>query len=330
MYSEQCADQSPRGGTLVYEVEDFHSSLLPTTAALEEPLHDFGNMLIYYNKRALSFQSDALRALAGITRRVSQKAKCRFLQGMPTAAFDAFLLFERNSWGTLRRRQGFPSYSWVGWKGGLVVMKRSQKFNNLNKWLERYTWIIWYKRSPSGVLNPVWDPAANELFPLGDMSYPGYRKRRPFRGPPGVSINSTRTSPTQELDGDPMPKTEYPLLQFWTVSAHFRVQLEVASAGRGEVHIVTAQGTLAGRIWLDGMEETNMFNTQDTFEFILLSRTMGRNPWQTQDHKAGYYVLLLEWKGLIAERRGFGLLDMSALANCLPPPAMEGNHPWLR
>ena len=319
MYSEQCADQSPRGGLPVYEVEGFWSSLLPMTAAMENPLLDFGHMLIYYNKRALSFQSDALRALAGITRRVSQKAKCRFLQGMPTAAFDVFLLFESNMSGALRRRQGFPSYSWVGWKGSLTVSMRSRMFNILNQWLEFYTWIIWYKRSPSGVLNPVWDPAANELFPLGDMSYPGYRKRRPFRGPPGVSINSTRTSPTQALDGDPIPKSEYPLLQFWTVSAHFRVQLEVASAASGKARIVTAQGTLAGHIWLDGMEETDMFSTQDTFEFILLSRTMRRDTLDTQDPKAGYYVLLLEWKGRIAERRGLGLLDMSALANCLPP-----------
>jgi len=320
MYSEQCADQSPRGGRPVYDVEGFQYSLLPMTAALEDPLHDFGNMLIYYNKRALSFQSDALRALAGITRRVSQKAKCQFLQGMPTAAFDAFLVFESNSLGTLRRRQGFPSYSWVGWKGALIVTKRNRKFHNLNKWLERCTWIIWYKRSPSGVLNPVWDPAANELFPLGDMSYPGYRKRRPFRGPSGVSINSTRTSPTQELDGDPMPKTEYPLLQFWTVSAHFRVQLEVTSAAGGKARIVTAQGTLAGRILLDGIEETDMFSTQDTFEFILLSRTMRRGSLDSpQDPKFGYYVMLLEWKGRITERRGLGLLDISALANCLPP-----------
>ncbi|KAK1755499.1 heterokaryon incompatibility protein-domain-containing protein [Echria macrotheca] len=319
MYSEQCVDQSPRGGRPVYEVEGFQASLLPVSAALDEPLHDFGNMLIYYNKRALSFPSDVLRALAGITRRVSQQAKCRFLQGMPTAAFDAFLLFECNATGSLRRRQGFPSYSWVGWKGGLVVTKRSRKFDNLNHWLERYTWIIWYKRSASGVVNPVWDPAANEQFPLGDMSFPGYRKRRPFRGPPGVSINSTRTSPTQELDGDSMPRTEYPLLQFWTVSARFRMQLEVASAGTGEARIMTTQGTLAGLILLDGMEETDMFSTQDSFEFILLSRTMGRSPWSTQEPEEGYYVMLLEWKGPVAERRGLGVLDISALANCLPP-----------
>jgi len=120
-------------------MEGSNSSMLPETAVLEYPLRDFRMMLLYYSERALSFQSDALRALAGITRRVSQKAKCRFLQGIPTAAFDAFLVFECKMWGTLRRREGFPSYSWVGWKGSLVVAKRSHIFDNLNQWLERCT-----------------------------------------------------------------------------------------------------------------------------------------------------------------------------------------------
>jgi hypothetical protein len=40
---------------------------------------------------------------------------------------------------------------------------------------------------------------------------------------------------------------------------------------------------------------------------------------EPQDTEGDYYIMLLEWKGLVAERRGFGLLDTSALANCLPP-----------
>ncbi|KAK4445539.1 heterokaryon incompatibility protein-domain-containing protein [Podospora aff. communis PSN243] len=322
VYSEQCEDHLPRGGEQIYihNLGDFTASLLPVAAPLDEPLRDFANLLIYYSLRGLSFQSDVLRALAGITRRVSQKAKCQFLQGIPTAAFDVFILFECNAKGILRRRHGFPSYSWVGWKGGLAVRDGAQVFYNLNRWLEEYTWIIWYVTSPSGTLKRVWDPEANKQFPLGDMSYPGYRKRNPFQAPLDVSIDSTRTFPTQRVDGDTIHIAGYPLLQFWTVSARFRMQLEATSAATGEARILTTHGTFAGYIMLDGLEETDMFSSQVSFEFILLSRTMQRNPWRkTQDPEAGYYVMLLEWKGPIAERRGLGVLDISELANCLPP-----------
>jgi len=316
-YAEQCADHSPRGGNPGYEYDDLWSSLLPMVAALDDPLHDFGGMLTYYTARTLTFQSDTLRALAGIIRRVSEKAKCRFLQGIPTVAFDAFLIFESNELGALRRRQGFPSYSWAGWKGRILMAQLGDMFHDLNRWLEEFTWIIWYKRSPSGVLNLIWDPSANESFPFGDLSYPGYRRRWPFRAPPGVNINSTRTYPTEDFDSEPMPKREYPLLQFWTVAACFRIQLE--DEIRGRARIMTAQGTPAGHVRLDGMEETSIFTTQDSFEFILLSRVMERHHQELEESEDRYYVMLLEWMGPVAERRGFGLLDMSATTACLPP-----------
>ena len=55
----------------MYLKDDIWSSILPTSAALDDPLYDFANMLIYYSQRALTFPSDTLRALTGITRRVS-------------------------------------------------------------------------------------------------------------------------------------------------------------------------------------------------------------------------------------------------------------------
>ncbi|KAK3312603.1 heterokaryon incompatibility protein-domain-containing protein [Apodospora peruviana] len=318
VYAEQLMDQSPRGGRPLYLKQDIWSSILPTTAALDDPLHDFANMLIYYSQRALTLPSDTIRALAGITRRVSQLSKCRFLQGIPTAVFDAFLIFESNTRSFLRRRQGFPSYSWAGWKGGLVVTRRGKMFENLNEWLEEYTWIVWYKRSPSGVLNPVWDPSANESFPFGNWEYPGYRRRRPFQCPRGVYLNSTRTYPTQDLASSSMQGTDYPLLQFWTVSVHFN--LEPGDDFTGYAYIVTAKGARVGTISLDGAEETTIFTTQDRFEFILLSRVMEDSyimePRREEDR---YFVLLLEWNGDVAERRGLGLLNISAVADSLPP-----------
>jgi hypothetical protein len=73
-------------------------------------VEDYQIMLLYYSRRALTFQGDVLKAMGGIMRRLSVKMKCRFLEGLPTASLDLFLLFHSHG-SLLRRRAGFPSYS---------------------------------------------------------------------------------------------------------------------------------------------------------------------------------------------------------------------------
>jgi hypothetical protein len=75
---------------------------------MESPLEDYSILLLYYSMRALTNQGDALRTMAGIIRRLSEKVKYRFFEGLPTAVLDAFLIFKAH--GTnLQRRSGFPS-----------------------------------------------------------------------------------------------------------------------------------------------------------------------------------------------------------------------------
>ncbi|GAB1318643.1 hypothetical protein MFIFM68171_08853 [Madurella fahalii] len=129
---------------------------------LETPITDYALMLHYYMKRVLTNQSDALRAMAGIIRRGSQKLGYKMLEGLPTGSFDQFLLFEGRN---IHRRQGFPSYSWAGWRGEAWF----DVHDNLNDWLRTRTWIIWYQRRHGEEVRPVWDPAANKSFPFHDM-----------------------------------------------------------------------------------------------------------------------------------------------------------------
>ncbi|GAB1318460.1 Heterokaryon incompatibility domain-containing protein [Madurella fahalii] len=316
VYAEHVVDQRPRGSREHLFLTSW-ASTLSETAELKEPLRSFANILSYYSQRALTFPSDALRALDGITRRVSQLSKCHILQGIPTAAFDAFLIFERDGHGILRRRPGFPSYSWAGWKGRLTVplYVRISIFEYLNRWLEERTWIIWYKRNPSGVLSLVWDPSANESFPLDNFDYPGYRKRQPFDCPAEVFVNSARTYPTEDLASNSIPETPYPLLQFWTLSVHFPIQLK--DDFTGGAHIISTNGLQVGSVSLDGVEQTTIFTSQDTFEFILLSRTMDPRPNCRGEMR--YFVMLLEWHGPVAERRGIGRLQIHAVADSFPP-----------
>jgi hypothetical protein len=117
---------------------------------------------------------DALRAMAGIIRYLTERMKCCFLEGLPTATFDLFIVFR--GLAPLYRRKEFPSYSWTGWRGTLEVTDLGG-----NDFLRYDTWIVWYKWSFKGVINLVWDPLANDEFPLSDFEYIGYQSGRAFK-----------------------------------------------------------------------------------------------------------------------------------------------------
>ncbi|KAH8678274.1 heterokaryon incompatibility protein-domain-containing protein [Xylariales sp. PMI_506] len=302
------------------------SSMLPGTILMEHPPSDYLIMLLYYTARALTNQSDALRALAGITRRFTASMKCRFLQGLPTAMFDCFILFQ----GTLlQRRAAFPSYSWAGWRG--QVKFHMFPSMDLNEWLRDYTWIVWYKRSSSGVTNLVWDPMANETFPSHDLEYTGYRERHPFtyRRPFAKNLNTLRVLPTQEISFQ-RPVPMYSTLQFWTVSTFY--MLKIVDVFMGIAHLFDKNQKECGKIWLDSFEETTFFEQGGAFEVILLSETSlfldvsdtesanvhGRSD-QYRGRRKYFNVMLLEWSGGIAERRGLGYIGQWAIDTSVHP-----------
>lgn len=95
-------------------------------------------------------------------------------------------------------------------------------------------------------------------------------------------------------------------------------------------------GFKCGFVWLDGFEETTLFESTGPFQTILLSRAADRyslsrrfhhlrsssriNRYGKNDLNFEFYnVLLLEWQGGIAERRGFGIVYADALDFSLTP-----------
>jgi hypothetical protein len=297
-YSESCLDQSRPLRPLTSD-----SSLLLQAVYKESPPEDYSIFLLYYSMRALTNQGDALRAMAGIIRRLSEKVKYRFFEGLPTAVLDAFLIFKAH--GTnLQRRSGFPSYSWTGWRGRINIDTPTA----MNEWLASRTWIIWYKRSPSGITNLVWDPSANESFPIHDKTYHGYRERRHFEPLVPLSFATLRTAPTQDLSSS-IPASPYPLLQFWTLTVFYRIaEINVFTA---TCRLVGEDGINCGNMSLDGSEETTLFDSVEPLETILLSESEGRREY--------YNVMLLEWNGGVAERTGIGTILQSAINNSFSP-----------
>lgn len=307
-------------------------SLLPEAILMKNPMIDYSTMLLYYTQRALTDQNDAPRAMAGIIRRFTNVMKCRFLEGLPTALFDQFILFYANK-NILHRRSSFPSYSWIGWRGGIDVHDDPGGLgSDVNNWLRKKTWIIWYKRNPSGLTNLVWDPSANDSFPSQDMTYLGYRDRSRFSDGRQTSkqLDTRRTMPTEEVSFSRVTPV-YPLLQFWTISVFYNItNIDVFEATG---YLTDLDNVQCGFALLDGFEETTFFESKGPFEVILLSESciLGLNRYSVKfdshskrrysnaSDQTYYNVLLLEWRGGIAERRGFGHIFQDAVDNSLAP-----------
>ncbi|RSL91042.1 hypothetical protein CDV31_015563 [Fusarium ambrosium] len=297
------------------------AQVLPRAILMRDPVYDFSSILRFYTKRILSDQSDAPRAMAGIIQRFSVAMGCQFLEGLPTVTFDLFILLRRQG-DNLRRRAAFPSYSWTGWSGQMARLK------TCNDSLRDKKWIIWYKRSPSGVVSLVWDPSDLSIR-FYDMARVGYRESQPFshgRYTPR-HLDTSRTTPSKAISfsRDVPP---YHILQFWTVSVFYTISDICVFDAMAD--LIDCNGTKCGSVWIDGFEETTYFESQSCFEFILLSesgpdsthpfddRIMAHPPVTKHSNKC-FLVLLLEWRGGLAERRGFGYIFQEAMQNSRAP-----------
>jgi hypothetical protein len=299
----------------------------------EPPSLAYQLLVLYYSTRELTKSNDAIDAMAGIFRRLSHRMKCRFLEGLPTSAFDINLLFY--NWGNaLQRRHGFPSYSWSGWIGQV-------DWGNLdcdwygsggispNEWLTSKTWIIWYERCPSGTMRAVWTPQEQANLDGDDT---GYRRRNAFN-PHGRNIigDILQTLPTRD-----MPRLNelpgYPVLQFWTVTVrlslsrpHRKVYAEDLTAD-----VRDRDSKPCGSIFLS---DYNILEGGQPHELLVLSEcrySLERSPISdrkydsifmklNQDLWDLYWVMLITWKDGIAERRGLGQIYQDAFDRAYPP-----------
>src|SRR2546423_2146294 len=75
----------------------------------------FPSILSDYTARKLTYQSDALNAFAGISEMLNNQCDVNISFGMPTSCLSLDLVWMPPTY--LRRRAGFPSWSWAGWVG---------------------------------------------------------------------------------------------------------------------------------------------------------------------------------------------------------------------
>jgi len=301
--------------------QDIETLMYAIQSEVADSFDVLSNVLFYYSPRDMTYESDALRALAGICRRVGKAANCRFLEGFPVASFDLYLGFWSQA-SQLIRRHGFPSWSWAGWKGHLGYPPLS---GDKDEWLAANTWIVWYKRSPAGWVSLVWDPVVGDELRRekgggGDVSYRGGRS---FQSAAGLkNVRTTRVMPSWDLD----PRTatrSYPVLQFWTMSVYVLLQKSGPEIER-RYDLLDNRAEYCGYLELDSIPTTAVEGT--TVELILLSvSSKDLHDWfypgkdRIAENGGLYTAMFIEWADGVAERRGLAQIYCNSVVHSLSP-----------
>jgi hypothetical protein len=106
-----------------------------------------------YNVRNLTVESDALFAFSAITNIMSHSFPSGFHFGIPHFLFDIGLLWSRKS--PLKRRNSFPSWSWLGWCGDITLgfgycQAWQPKLDYSDLSVDVYPFVDWYMSDKNG------------------------------------------------------------------------------------------------------------------------------------------------------------------------------------
>jgi hypothetical protein len=294
-------------GSMFYGVFAWHKAIF----------EDFSIIVRYYTLRKLSFQSDTLRAAQGMLRKYSTLSGLQCFEGLP-APLDRSLLFHK-SFGISEvygRREGFPSYSWTGWKSvpeysycledeGLGISNDKHvegKPAEISPSLR--CWIIWHCKLEDGSIRRITDTGRlrRSLFPKIEDS----------RGNSRQHFQEISAS-VSDVDFGTIRFNSYPLLLFWTICVNLRLkrapQENGSSVGPINYQAMDKYGESCGTVYVD----TDMPEIREG-KFALLAAIDDT-----------FWALMVRWEDTVAERRGVAVLSKDVIDSCLPPgPRWKG------
>lgn len=293
----------------------FYSRASAYNAILKNPkadFRDFSALMMYYMLRRLTFQNDVLRAAQGMLRKFSVRSGLHCFEGLPPP-FERSLLFQKSmdllkdGYGGPGRREGFPSYSWIGWKNPSLYdvdlwSREVSNDKNVEKKSESSAgfrgWIIWHCKLEDGNLFRITDTGRLRKALLLKPSDTLQNSRDRFQQ---ISIAVTDVSFWN------IRSVSYPLLLFWTICINLRLkrapQLKGEPPEPVDYFAMDKFGESCGKVDMD----TTIHETGEG-KFAFLSATDNT-----------FWALMLVWKDGVAERRGVAELSKSALDGCLPP-----------
>ena len=298
-----------------------------------------------YTARQLTNPGDILNAFSGIANTIYHG---RLIDGLPVSAFDLALLWQPQV--LLKRREGFPSWSWAGWIGQVQHEARClEEFEDecdsereqIEQWVKARTWIVWH-------------------------SSRGTHSTAPFylqNGPPclhsSVSIMATRRFPGQSQNVSPTPSLlstalnisnkrarENRYLQFWTISAYYSIELDKSAVlkysssepenmgnGLRRFNLHDKLGQKCGWILLDkGCIHPFSNKVEALYEFLILSEIKSSSTsdasmpneidtgTKIERNLSEYNSMMVILKHGILERAGLGRVESTALVNSCKRP----------
>jgi hypothetical protein len=339
--------------TLLGVLQEFYDERHPEMgdSAPDSVLSYLFTAIAAYQNRNLTGDSDAINAVMGILQPIVLRLKTRLLQGLPAAMWDIVLLFtqfkpHRSNFQKetrIRRRLGFPSWSWAGWVAGLdwavfVNICQHQDINGLQSWLNNRTWIAWYILQPGHSVEAILGSEEKEDKYYERRENTGARNRF-------GNLNTTRTRPLNCHLTKP-----YPLLIFFTVSIRLKTSRQIPDgfilqSGKIAIHLADLasvydnEGSFCGLITLDNPESSS---DDRLVELIILSELLNSlyhdkeldstsDEYFSEKEKSknrlldltsplGFYsVMLIEWVGDTYERRGLGEILQTSVQNSFQP-----------
>ncbi|KIW09417.1 uncharacterized protein PV09_00307 [Verruconis gallopava] len=295
------------------------------------------------SRRDFTFADDYLRGFAGVAAVQSQILASQFIAGLPTCIFDAALLWQPAR--QLKRRRGFPSWSWAGWHGqirwlgdtidGLYQDSPVASLDKLNSWIRSRTFLRWYFLNTRRQVEAVFDARTRRSF--GKMFWPSSDEKDPSPAV-GYTGDFNESAPfDQDEDEDEQIYLESTGLQlanskeriipllFKTLVVTFRIQASTAylrygsidpvwePSGRVVFLLLNRNNAVSGYVLLDESWRQHDMSLQ---EFLILSEANYYCDWarphENHPYKKSYeFEAWDEYHVMMVTRR---TLDVGLLA----------------
>jgi hypothetical protein len=312
-----------------------------------DPYRLYTKVVFRYSGRALSYEADALDAIAGLVNRIARTLGSDTVEGLLTTHFDLCLLFYHPFKWSIERRAEFPSWAWAGWKGATGIWNPAFDGLSADRWLATKRHIKWYRRDlRTGDVKLICEPGDGRAEATPDDARlktegmgedegenssgdevevtDGYEKEKKKEREDGYAVfvsqaDDLEKATDEPLDGlrtDPTPipwhdiPFSYPALQFWTWTV-LPPRLEPTERGFGRIY---SRLGLCGAVYFD--DRRFGWDQGRHYEAALLSRADGcgslGDGWfgVPAAGRPVWFILLIDWKagGLYAERKAVGFI----------------------
>ena len=143
-----------------FTAEDFHMQCnlgeFDNTFAIDNPnvppTTQYAKLVREYSRRNLTFDNDAINAFQGTLSFLSSQLETSCYAGLPGPLRDWALLWA--SPVSLVRRNTFPSYSWLGWKGEVRFPRLPGGYRYID-WMRDYSCINYGVTENEGIETPL-------------------------------------------------------------------------------------------------------------------------------------------------------------------------------